>query len=253
MPSIQIADTKLVNANIALFDNAANVNNSNLAKSEFGAVQAALTSLGDNVATFTDITTADVSVIPELENTAVSLSSDARQVLRHFLADGGPLVLIGSSSRNGNSCGFLNNLFSDTGGYVGFHPHTSTLSSRGGTLTADATGTAFVNDSASLPANTAVQFIADENSFSGALRPGARGTFEWQFIGLSAPNLPVATSSERSLSENFLSGSCLHAQTPGGQFDLSCHYELSERTDSRFSSFLRVAAAETARLQNGEL
>ncbi len=146
---------------IAVFDDPAYVDTEGSTSSESDNVQAGLAALGFSVVPFTGTTAADfgtalagadVLVIPELEansNLGNDLSPQARTVITNFVSQGGGLIEFYQGPE------FLNLVF-------GF-----SLGSQGASLsriTAAATGTAFTNGPAWLPANNATDSL-DSSTF----------------------------------------------------------------------------------------
>lgn len=98
-----VINFKLPSDRLLVFDNSTYVDSAGSVESESDNLQASLTSLGFNVATFTDISAssfaselanAGILVFPEFENgvLAPNLSEAARQAIRGFVAAGGDVI-----------------------------------------------------------------------------------------------------------------------------------------------------------------
>ncbi len=164
-----LAAIKLVGAKVAVFDNGSFVDtNGTNSGNESDTIQASISSLGHTVSAFIDITESgfatalagqDVLVIPEQERGVIgpALSPGAIDTIREFVADGGSLVIAG---RFGADSNFLNTVF-------GFSTSSSSVSSS--SLTGDASGTQFSDDSSSIPSHSATQAITTSSLPIGSL------------------------------------------------------------------------------------
>src|SRR5262245_55718137 len=174
--AINLAAQQLVNAQIALFDNGSFVDTANTPTSESDNVQAALTSLGHTVTTFTDLSAAgltaalagrSVLVIPELEVGLPTLAADARAVLHAFVAEGGTLVMFGGEGYS-NGFNFLNTqLFA---GVTWRDLHTDGASGSVATRGSGAVGTTFADDPSALSVNIPGTRLVAQHSFPSMTR-----------------------------------------------------------------------------------
>jgi hypothetical protein len=156
---------------VSVFDDPVYVDTSNNSGAESDNVQASLRSLGFTVTTFTNIAAAaatnKILLIPEQENAALgpALGAGNRAALSNFVVRGGLLIVHGSDS--GRTAGLLNSVFgfavTETGqGFLG------TMF-----LTNGATGTAFADDSTSIPINDGSTTL-----LRNSLPPGSRNIYE---------------------------------------------------------------------------
>lgn len=135
---------------VAVFDNPAYVDATSPPSGSADALQAALSSLGNTVTTFTDTSAAGIAsalqgesvlVIPEQQNGALApdLSSDALDVIRNFVSNGGGLIISADYQE------FLNTVF----GYQVVYD----ISGAPALLGTGAAGTAFAGGPATLAPN----------------------------------------------------------------------------------------------------
>ncbi|WP_042064392.1 VCBS domain-containing protein [Acinetobacter tjernbergiae] len=171
---INLASYALSGAKIAFFDNGSFVDTAGGIGAESDNLQATLSSQGHIVSTFTDysatgLTTAlsgkQVLVIPELEvgSLGSALTTQAKDVIRDFISDGGSLIIGGSSGSNDTL--LLNDLF----GFSLTGNNANTATNRTGT----ATGTTFADDPTSLPWNDGTYSLN-----TSSLPAGSKSVFE---------------------------------------------------------------------------
>jgi hypothetical protein len=155
VPAQQLAATKLVNAQVAVFDSELYVDTFGSTSSESDNVQASLRSLGHTVRTFTGIDAAsisaavagaDVLLIPEMEVGNLVLDPAAVSVLRDFVSSGGTFIINGDSDSGDEN--LLNSLF-------GYSLTQGSILASGQPIgrTTIGAGTTFADDPSSLPAN----------------------------------------------------------------------------------------------------
>jgi WD40 repeat protein len=154
---MELLEQRQLLAVVTVFDNSSYVDTAGTIDSESDNVQAALSSLGHTVSTFTGITEAeinsaladkDVLLIPELEHGDLNadLSPGAKTAIADFVSGGGGLVIHGESGGHDES--FLNGVF----GLSLVQGASDPLGA--GSLTPAAAGTQFVGGPSSIPNNS---------------------------------------------------------------------------------------------------